>query len=727
MIEKINKSDHPFYIFALGLILFGVMAVFGWTKLKYGFTFMDEGYHMIEGWRLSAGDHFINDTPDGALRNYRLFTKLIFDVWPDITLLDFRKIQFFLTLAALFIFGFAICQYNKQYWYLPFIFSIFAFTGLDPLGATSNLNYYTYPHLFVVLHIASLLLGIRAGNVIIKSLLFIFSGTCLWGISMSLLHLSPIIAGPAALYLLAKFLDFKQIEFRLKDLALVLAPFFLFWAVFLMKYNTDYIHSVLTSLNILSNMPTYSSELININWTVLSYTVIMSIFGLAFFMVLKTFKPYKILYLIILSVLAFRIIDTSFFYIIYPYWKDWYSRPMWFAGLLISFHLFFWVRILTKQFIFKQEIKPREELAVLIMLPTTLFFIFVAIFSGFGAILILHCAIPTLAAIALVMINLEQIRLRSNAFKLIILVIAFTPFYYTTAWSDWNFTYCDVKPKHANAEITTGFLKGIHTNNVYKQINDWIRKNTAIYSTNDDFIISYILSPMVYMIAQRRPAIEESFLGPPEDWYVNHYQTMIETMKARKRLPAMAFVFDNSPAINTINEKSKIRFNLKGNKYSFYSPWYNYDKSIDPLADYIRGNMTMADTISYQGHIARCFVDKKRLAEASLQQNLTLPPNDFQALNQMAMRHIKEKKYTDAIALLSGPMLELQPDNAGIFYNIACLYALQNDQTKAIEWLDRAVEKGYDKWESIKTDPDLENIRNSSYYQEIIKNHQLGD
>jgi len=229
---------------------------------------------------------------------------------------------------------------------------------------------------------------------------------------------------------------------------------------------------------------------------------------------------------------------------------------------------------------------------------------------------------------------------------------------------------------------------------------------------------------MVYMIAERRPAIEESFLTPPEDWYMNHYRTMIKNMKASNRLPAMAFVFDNSPAINTINEKSKIRFNLKSDTYSFFGLWYDFQKSIDPLADYIRRNMTMVDSITYADHTARCFVDNKKLAETSFQR-LASQPDSFQMLNRLAMHHIKEKNYTDAIALLSGPMLKLQPDNVGIYYNIACLFAIQNDQEQAVEWLRRAVEeKGYDGWDKIKTDPDLENIRDSAYYRNVIKNHQ---
>jgi hypothetical protein len=33
------------------------------------------------------------------------------------------------------------------------------------------------------------------------------------------------------------------------------------------------------------------------------------------------------------------------------------------------------------------------------------------------------------------------------------------------------------------------------------------------------------------------------------------------------------------------------------------------------------------------------------------------------------------------------------------------------------------VEKGYENWERIKTDIDLDNIRNSSDYQELVADH----
>jgi hypothetical protein len=54
---------------------------------------------------------------------------------------------------------------------------------------------------------------------------------------------------------------------------------------------------------------------------------------------------------------------------------------------------------------------------------------------------------------------------------------------------------------------------------------------------------------------------------------------------------------------------------------------------------------------------------------------------------------------------------------------MACIYAKQNRIEESIEWLKKAIERGYDNWDLIKTDKDLENIRGSSYYKELIKGY----
>ena len=66
-------------------------------------------------------------------------------------------------------------------------------------------------------------------------------------------------------------------------------------------------------------------------------------------------------------------------------------------------------------------------------------------------------------------------------------------------------------------------------------------------------------------------------------------------------------------------------------------------------------------------------------------------------------------------------IIRLRPESPGTYYNIACIYAKQNKIEESIDWLKKGIEKGYKNWDLIKTDRDLENIRGSSYYRELIK------
>lgn len=98
-----------------------------------------------------------------------------------------------------------------------------------------------------------------------------------------------------------------------------------------------------------------------------------------------------------------------------------------------------------------------------------------------------------------------------------------------------------------------------------------------------------------------------------------------------------------------------------------------------------------------------------------------LPPTErATALFNTAVRFAGEKNYGKAVALFQG-ILAISPDSPTIYYNISCLHAIQGRKAEAVDWLRRAVEKGYDNWEKLKTDPDLNNIRNEAGYRSLIK------
>jgi tetratricopeptide (TPR) repeat protein len=80
------------------------------------------------------------------------------------------------------------------------------------------------------------------------------------------------------------------------------------------------------------------------------------------------------------------------------------------------------------------------------------------------------------------------------------------------------------------------------------------------------------------------------------------------------------------------------------------------------------------------------------------------------------------KNYTQALSRFK-EVLGHWPDKAETYYNIACMYSRLEREEESIEWLQKAIDKGYSNWESIKSDSDLENIRDADAYKELVKGH----
>ena len=65
----------------------------------------------------------------------------------------------------------------------------------------------------------------------------------------------------------------------------------------------------------------------------------------------------------------------------------------------------------------------------------------------------------------------------------------------------------------------------------------------------------------------------------------------------------------------------------------------------------------------------------------------------------------------------------IDPENASGYYNLACLYSLKNEPQLAIESLQKVIDLDKSFIEFSKTDPDLENIRQTPEYQQLINSY----
>jgi hypothetical protein len=599
IMRGINRQS---VVFGIAIAVFCVAAFIGWQKLQYGFNFIDEGYHMTEAWRLTAGDNFFKDKFTGALRSSTLINALVFKACPDITLLGFRELQFILTIFSLLLLSYALFYVNRDYWYQPLIFSVFAFTGLDPLGMIKNLYYQTYPNLFITLHLAVFILGLYQKSPLFKKIFFVLSGIFLWLISFSLLHMSLIIISPIALFIIIRKLKTDDIKFSFKDLCFVLAPFIVIWSIFLAIYNMAFIRNIFSSLQLMLSTPGHAAGgLVSFNWEALKHIMIAILFLIACFFTFRCRKMvFQIAGLIIVSVSMYAVIETSFFGLIAPYDIGWFSQPMWFVALLVAAYglsiCFFMYKIIAKQ-----TWSTYEIIVIILLVPTIIMAVSSSIFSNLGILTVLHSSIPAVAIIACLVLSDVFIGKRSYLEKLVVLTLILAPFYITTSLHAWNFTFFDVEPKKTNAMIYEGFGKGIRTNDAYRSLYDWIRVTSERYSKKDDYILSYVTSPMVHMITKRRPALDDPFIDftdIPRDYFVK----AIAFMKARGREPKLAFVFEAVPGLVSTQSKG-------GAEYAWFGDQFHYPSS-DPLSLYVSQNMTFITDFKLQDRvIVRCFID----------------------------------------------------------------------------------------------------------------------
>ncbi|MGD0209444.1 MAG: tetratricopeptide repeat protein [Desulfomonilia bacterium] len=120
--------------------------------------------------------------------------------------------------------------------------------------------------------------------------------------------------------------------------------------------------------------------------------------------------------------------------------------------------------------------------------------------------------------------------------------------------------------------------------------------------------------------------------------------------------------------------------------------------------------------------LAYILSEERRFDEAiiNFKKVLSINSSHVGALFGLSAAYSKKKDYNAAMTLLK-KILDIQPDNPNIYYNIACIYAKMNKADESITWLNDAVQKGFSNWSLIKTDNDLNNIRNHEGYKRIIQ------
>ncbi|MDP3143573.1 MAG: hypothetical protein Q8N14_06555 [Candidatus Omnitrophota bacterium] len=65
-------------------------------------------------------------------------------------------------------------------------------------------------------------------------------------------------------------------------------------------------------------------------------------------------------------------------------------------------------------------------------------------------------------------------------------------------------------------------------------------------------------------------------------------------------------------------------------------------------------------------------------------------------------------------------LTKLRPQEAIVFYNLACSHSLLNNLDAACESLSKAIDLGYNDWQFMSKDPDLEKLRKDERFQGLL-------
>ena len=98
---------------------------------------------------------------------------------------------------------------------------------------------------------------------------------------------------------------------------------------------------------------------------------------------------------------------------------------------------------------------------------------------------------------------------------------------------------------------------------------------------------------------------------------------------------------------------------------------------------------------------------------------------DFAELRGRFLHAYSSRDYTGAFAIARQMNEIVEPGHIETLYNIACLYSLKGEKESAYFALDRAVGAGFDNANHMLKDPDLENVRNESWFKSIVAEAQL--
>jgi Flp pilus assembly protein TadD len=171
---------------------------------------------------------------------------------------------------------------------------------------------------------------------------------------------------------------------------------------------------------------------------------------------------------------------------------------------------------------------------------------------------------------------------------------------------------------------------------------------------------------------------------------------------------------------------------IEDTKAGNYKEWFHkgyvlsdsgdYRAAIDAFSKGVQTNPNDGKAYYNRG-LAYAKTGKQEQAIEDFNKAIDLNPRYAMAYSNRGVIYLSRKEYEKAIEDFN-MAIELDPLHPWAYYNKSCLYSLKNEVNKSCKWLKKAIEEGYDNWNHIRTDTDLNNIRSSDCYKNLMPGRQ---
>jgi len=233
------------------------------------------------------------------------------------------------------------------------------------------------------------------------------------------------------------------------------------------------------------------------------------------------------------------------------------------------------------------------------------------------------------------------------------------------------------------------------------------------------------------------PKMPEAYLGRGSAyWKMGHYQLAIKDYDKAIELDstnvwlaylARAAVYadmkDFTQAINDftkameLNPKSPVPYFHRGAAYVTIG---NYQQAIKDFNVYIESNPLYAETY-YKRGLANALLGNFIQAISDYDKAIELDPTFVMAYNNRGFTYLELGMLKEAKKNIE-KALELDSNDPTANASMSEYYAVINNSAEACAWLSKAIKRGYNDWDYIKTHKTFNNIRNATCYKQVILN-----